>query len=457
MTVLYPCGIAAAQDKFPISDKDIDELASMVKEIFNARSEYDRSAALELTLELKEKIAEIEDDYNLDDLLRFTDLWRRIREGAIDGSETIFTRTGWGFQDGEFIDNTESPEKKYVYFISLPDEYDDEIQKRFPVIIFLHPEIKGRYTKLEREVFDILKALYDDDDILENYIIIAPVGPMEEIRRREELIDAGKDWEDLEVGRKTAFIAIRLLLENMVFDRSRIFIHGIGKAGLSAFRYATWYPSFFAGVIGRDADLSLLALENTRDIPFVYVSTSDNSENNKSHVLNWIDSHSKNDGPINSHITFLEDSGERFEPSIEAKMSLKDWISNIDKDTAPKEVFLKAIDLAKAGAYWLRITELNVGIDTKLTDPDAAWIKGKIDSESNSIHLESERVLKMLIFLNDKLVNLDKKVSVFVNGTKKYEGMIERDLEKMLDLMYYNTAGDFEIYCNFREFTLVEG
>jgi hypothetical protein len=198
-------------------------------------------------------------------------------------------------------------------------------------------------------------------------------------------------------------------------------------------------------------------MENTRDLPFLYVSSSNNSEDNKSQAISWFEESSKSGIPFNPGITFVEDSGKRLEPSNEATKAFAEWMADIEKDTAPREVFLKAIDLAKAGAYWLRITELNVGIDTKLTDPDTAWIKGKIDSESNSIHLESERVLKMLIFLNDKLVDLDKKVSVFVNGNKRYEGKIERDLEKMLDLMYYNTAGDFEIYCNFMEFTLVEG
>lgn len=98
---------------------------------------------------------------------------------------------------------------------------------------------------------------------------------------------------------------------------------------------------------------------------------------------------------------------------------------------------------------WLRIVQLNAGLDMKLDDPSFPWIKAKIDPESNSIVLDSERVLKVMLFLNDKLVDLDKKVSVVFNGKKRYEGKVERNLDRMLQLSF--NTGEFEVYSNWLE------
>ena len=98
---------------------------------------------------------------------------------------------------------------------------------------------------------------------------------------------------------------------------------------------------------------------------------------------------------------------------------------------------------------WLRIVELNAGLDMKLDDPNYPWIKGKIDSDSNSIVMESKRVLKVMLFLNDKLLDLDKKVSVIFNGKKRFEGKVDRNLDTMLQLSF--NMGEFEVYVNWLE------
>jgi hypothetical protein len=217
-------------------------------------------------------------------------------------------------------------------------------------------------------------------------------------------------------------------------------------SALSAFKYATWYPSFFAGVIGRDAPMAPLAMENVKNIPFIYVSTAGNE--NKAAAQKWAGSYAEGD---QAQVTMVEDAGSVLEPSAEAQASILEWLDSVSKDTAPKDIYLKTSALDKAGAYWLRIDDLNAGLNMKLDDPEYPFIKGGIDVESNTIALDSERVLKFKIFLNDKIVDMDKKVTVLLNGKNRFEGKIERSLDRMIDLMYYNSAGDFEIYCNFLE------
>jgi hypothetical protein len=263
-------------------------------------------------------------------------------------------------------------------------------------------------------------------------------------KRKKTLVDAGKDWEELEYGRKTAFMAIRVMLEQMVFDRTRVVLDGIGDAGLSAFRFATWYPSLFSGAIGRDVspDDSLI-MENARGISFVYLSSSENKATDA--AKEWAKKFGEGQDP---QVTWIEDSGMVLEPSQEAVDAIKSWMGNLKKETTPKQVYLKTADLQIAGSHWLRIDDLNAGLDMKPDDPNYPWVEGKIDSDSNSIILKSNRVLRLKLFLNDKLLNLDKKVTVILNGKNRFEGTVERNLDKMLDLVYQNPAGDYEIYCN---------
>jgi len=133
--------------------------------------------------------------------------------------------------------------------------------------------------------------------------------------------------------------------------------------------------------------------------------------------------------------------------SNQNRRAILEWLNKAKKDTVPNEIFLKTASLEIAGSYWLRINELNAGLDPKLDE--YPWIKGVIDKENNSIIIDSERVLGMCIFLNDKMVDLDEKVTIIINGKNRFEGKIERSLDKMLEIAFNNSAGDYEIYTNF--------
>ncbi|MBU0755501.1 MAG: hypothetical protein KJ645_10215 [Planctomycetes bacterium] len=434
--------VAQAGEDLSLTKKELESLSKTMKTFIEAKIKYERGDEFEAKQALAQSIKDLESKYGVADLLKLSDLWYRIREGTIDSSDRIFKKNGKGFQRGEFVDTTEMDQRKYIYYLSLPKEYDPEGDARFPVILFLHPEIPDN-KKADKETLKLLETLYGDEDLLSRYIIIAPIGPEIVERKKKELKDAGKDWESLEYGRKTAFAAIRILMEQMVFDRSKVILDGAGTAGLSTYKYATWYPSFFAGAVGRDAVVESLAMENVKNIPFLYVSSAGNP--NKEAAVKWVGGLKE---ASSIEVAFVDDAGTAEEPSTDAVAAIKEWMGKINKDTVPKEIYLKTSDLAVAGAHWLRIDNLNAGLNMKLDDPKYPWIKGTVDADSNSIVIESSNVLQARIFLSDKLVDLDKKVTVILNGNKRFEGKIERSLDKMLELIYYNPAGDFEIYCN---------
>ena len=439
---------APAADEPELTKKEMEKLSTYMKNIFDAWVVDDRSKAVEAKATLASYVQSLEKQKNVEDLLKYPNLWFRVKEGAVDTSNKILkTKKGKGFQKGTFVDYTEIPERHYAYYMSVPKNYTFEEGERFPVIIFLHPPITKRGKKVDKEVFKMLKTLYKEEGFLDRYLIIAPLGALEG-KRHKNLVDSAKDWESLE-GRKAAFMAFRILMEQMVFDPTRVYMDGMGRAGLTAFRYATWYPTFFAGVIGRDAPLEPLAVENLGGIPFLYVSSAENDEQAAGAAKSWAEQYPEDGEEKALRFTFMEDAGTLTAPSTEAQQAALKWLDAAKKAPCPTEIHLKTADLEKAAAYWLRILELNVGLEMKLDDPDYPWIKAHVDREANSIVLESKRVLKVMILLNDNLLDLDKKVSVVFNGKTRFEGKVSRSLDKMLELIFYSPS--YEVYCNYLE------
>ena len=441
---LFVCSNAFAEDDFTFSKRDGKVLSGLMKEVFDARLIGDKEKEYESKSELNKLIKSIEEKQKKGDLLKHTDAWHLIRAGTKDDKGPIPKLKGRGFKEEEFVDYAEINECTYKYYVSVPRKYKMDSEEKLPVIIFLHPEVEGR--KIEREVQVILKNVYSDKYFLDNFVIIAPIGPMEGSGRRQKLVDAAIDWDELKNGRKTAFVAVRLLLEQVVFDRSKVFLDGIGKAGLSAIRYATWYPGCFSGVINRDGPIETVAMENIKDIPCLYISSSNNK--NEKDAAKWAEEHSDGEVP---QVTFVKDSGKSLEPGPEATEAAKTWLEKVGKDTVPKNVYIKAANLDVAGKSWLRINSLNAGLNMDINDPDCPWIEGEIDRESNSIILKSNRVLALTVFLNDKMLDLDKSITIILNDKNRFEGKVERNFDKMLDLIYYNSAADYEVYCNYKQ------
>jgi hypothetical protein len=442
---------ASAGEEPTFSEKDTEKLSELVNELFKARIVDERKKEIEVKEELSAFVKELEKKNSIDDLLRHTDLWYQIRESTIQKDGPLIKKKGRGFQKVEFIDNMDVTETMYEYYVNIPKDYSHEGDTRYPVIIFLHPEITGKNKKIDREVQNMLKGIYKDKEIQSNYIIIAPLGPMVGKKKKKKLVDAAKDWEDNEYGRKTAFVAIRILLEQLVFDRSKVILDGIGKAGLSAYRFATWYPSYFSGVIGRDVSLEPLAMENVKNIPFLYLSSSENNKSDE--AKKWAENHSEGEIP---QVSFIEDEGKLIKPSDEAIGAVKEWMSKVTKDTIPNEVYLKTASMEFASSHWIKIKNLNAGLDLtdNFDDPNYPWIKAVVDKESNSIVLDTKRIIGFTVYLNDQIVDLDKTVTIVLNGNKRFEGKIERSLDKMLDKIFYDP--DFEIYVNYKDLTVEE-
>jgi len=119
----------------------------------------------------------------------------------------------------------------------------------------------------------------------------------------------------------------------------------------------------------------------------------------------------------------------------------------VEKDTTPDEILLKTNELMYGTSYWLTINQLDAGVDLKPDDPKYPWVKGNIDKDSNIINIESNQVQEMIIYLNDEIVDMDKKLTIKLNDKVHFDGKITRSLDKMIEVMFFK--GDYQIYTNY--------
>jgi len=447
--------VKADDGDFTFTRKELSDLSKDMKSVFDAMQSGDRAKEANASNSFIAKMKAISDRKKIKDLLKYPDEIYRIKELTIDTKDRIIkSKAGQGFQLNLYVDKTDQ-DRNYSYYISIPKGYKPTAEKRFPVLLYLHSPAKGRDKRsILKSVKNELEMVFYDKKFLEKGIIIAPVGP--EGVYRKKLADAAEDWEDLDPGRKTAFIAVRVFLEKMVFDRGRVIVFGFGRNGLSAFHYATWYPSLFSGALAVDAPVEPLFMSNTIGMHFSYVSTAANKEENAKKAAAFAKQFSGGEG---LDVTFVADSGKADRKTLltpKGMEALKAILDAPSRTTSPKKVVLKSIDLAYSANAWLQIQVMNNSDKMKVGDKDVPFVEATVDRESDTFNIKTNRVGKFRLYLNDKLVDMDRKITVIVNGKKRWEGTKERNPLLMLRMLFENWAGDYEVYTNYIDIELAD-
>ncbi len=445
------------EDDFSFEERDAKKLGGILKKIIDAKIIDDRTEEAKQLGDWTKILDGIKEKKNIKDLMKYPDQFYRIKEWAIDKTDKVIkSKAGKGFQESEFTDEA-GGSQAYSYMISIPKGYKPDAEKRFPVLIYLHSKTKVKSKDKKRVLKEIraeLTGFFDEKNpackvIYENAIIIAPVGPLSG-RKNKNVTDAAVDWDKLEWGRMSAFTAVRVFTEKMVFDRGRVFVIGKEKDGLSAFKYATWYPSLFAGAIAVDAPLSPLFTQNAGDMELVYISSEANDAEQAKAAAAWAEGLTGNDGGPKA--TFVDGGGKDAANLSESGLAaIKSLLERPPKPTAPSKIVLKSISLEYSSSGWLQVLVMNNTNTMKDGDEDVPSATAEVDKASNTIDIKTNRVGSLRIFLNDKIVDMDRPIVINLNGKTRWEGTKERNLLSMLDMMFTNLAGNYDIYTNFIE------
>ena len=96
------------------------------------------------------------------------------------------------------------------------------------------------------------------------------------------------------------------------------------------------------------------------------------------------------------------------------------WMARFRRDPVPQRVVWHQDDVTHAASYWLAV-------------PDAAKARALVvaDREGQRITLTSSDVKRLLVRLDDRMVNLDEEVVIEGNGETVFRGRLSRSIESL--------------------------
>ncbi|MCA9322043.1 MAG: hypothetical protein KDB53_14975, partial [Planctomycetes bacterium] len=224
-------------------------------------------------------------------------------------------------------------------------------------------------------------------------------------------------------------------------DPSRIYLEGLGPGGEAAAQLAALYGDIFAAVAVRNGYPRKPELTSGMErVPTMFLMRegSELTTAGRKAFFDDMMKRAKDVGiendikivtlPALEKVTPKDMAGCAVEPLLDATDDVVAFLEPHRLVSYPDTIRVTTNDRNFSKRAWVRLRRFEVGDGDTVVD-----LKGKIDKKTNTIELEAENVFAFTFFLNDVLLDLDRPVTVMVNGRTAYIGTVERKLETMLD------------------------
>lgn len=201
----------------------------------------------------------------------------------------------------------------------------------------------------------------------------------------------------------------------------KVYVMGYSAGGDGVFQLAPRLADYWAAaamMAGHPGDAQILNLKNT---PFdAFVGGKDAAYHRNELVAQWglrMDSLAKVYPGSFVHETHVY-------PDMPHWMNRKDtiampWLASFTRNALPKDVIWIQDDILRDQFYWL---------GTDLASAKQG-LKVRVDLSGNNINIIENQDNVLYIYLNDDLVNLDKKVSVTINGKQVFNKKVPRNAD----------------------------
>lgn len=198
----------------------------------------------------------------------------------------------------------------------------------------------------------------------------------------------------------------------------KVYIMGYSAGGDGVYQLAPRMADHWAAasmMAGHPNETSPLSLRN---LPFaIHVGTLDNGFNRNEIAKRWavmLDSlHQLDQGGYN-HVVQLHE-GRPHWMNREDTVAVP-WMASFTRNTIPSKVVWKQDDMHHESFYWLAVP-VN---DAKTGAEIVASYNG------NNINIEKNYSNTLIVYLNDRMMNLNKAVTVNYGGKKIYKGKLKR-------------------------------
>ncbi len=328
---------------------------------------------------------------------------------------------------------------EFHYGLYLPSNYD--AKKRYGLIVALHdkPE-KDKQTTGQKYLEEVWmnKGLPKADR--DKFIIVAPtMGP-----------NAGGKEIRIEWGDKYHFYNVYWpltdVMTNYAVDTSRIYLDGTGDGGNFALLLATLRPHQWAGVAARNTvPKDTASLTNLENVPTTFhyrkggafaTTVGLISALEQLKTVNGVPVTLKEYDPLPEAQERAAKGTQATDPIHDATTAIAAGFAEAVRTTAAKKLTYQTSDHMFDRAYWVRLITFD-------TAGQPAKVTGTVDSATNTIDLNVERVDELRLFLQDSIVDLTKPVKVMVNGKLNVEQKFERSIDELLKFYEKNNLDPY--------------
>lgn len=213
------------------------------------------------------------------------------------------------------------------------------------------------------------------------------------------------------------------IIQNMIVhldvDPNRVYIMGYSAGGDGVYQLAPRMADRLAAaamMAGHPNETSPLGLRN---IGFtIHMGENDTPYSRNTVAIDWKKQlsslHKKDPKGYKHHVEIHQGMGHWLEGRDSVAIP---WISEFIRNPFPKRVVWKQDDVTRRQFYWLGVK-----------NPQS---RSEIIANMNdqTIVIEKSDVQNLVLYFNDTMLNMDKKVLVEYNGEKLFYGNVERDLK----------------------------
>ena len=311
---------------------------------------------------------------------------------------------------------------KTEYTLLLPSSYKAG-SGPYPLLLVAPPLKEGKPMNGEQ----FLQEFWVDGALRDAAVIAVVHLPEDADSWSKLFVDAGAG-QRAPGGLSYLMTAYGDVLSTVAVDPARVFVAGRGRGVEAAMALGATFPQNFAGVIGQVGGPGAVVWQNYSNLPVLL-------QGGGADATAFADS-VKGAGYDNATLEAdVKDEG------------ILAWMQDHPRVSNPTRVVLHPGSPIPTKAYWLGVPPTAV--------EEGTYVRAEIDRATNKVKVEGQGVRSVTLYFNDVLLDLDKPITVELNGQAQ-EVVVVRSLDDYLDLLYRATSDPSRVYVASRSFDLPE-
>jgi dienelactone hydrolase len=252
-------------------------------------------------------------------------------------------------------------------------------------------------------------------------------------------------------GHSYVLTALREAMEELNIDPNRLYLDGMSMGGGGTFRLAEHHPDRWAAIAPRcnlpdirqkkDKSFITMLAENYRGVPLWWVVGAKDLKISielaraaKPEIEAAKGEFVYREYPEGDHVWNIQNDDEVLE-----------WYEKHARNPYPEEIVYKSYEKIFPGAWWLEATKRNepqpvvmvhLDMNAKESERRSEYrppVMMRSKRKGNAIEVTCEEVKELRVWLDDAMVDLDKPVTITVNGKKLHDAVVKRSVDTLIE------------------------